>query len=629
MVKAVRRSRGTDEVWDLWKQADPLHVVPLLATAVDGDIGYEVTPWQPAGSLLALLRPDNPVDEQTCRDVVVQVAGALRHIHTGLARRLVHRDVKPANLLLDTGGDGVVTRVRLTDFGVAVAQDESYTYTASAAGTPAYDAPEASAGASSPARDWWSLGMIAVELRQGHHPYAVAGRLLDIGPLTAEVATAPIPLDDDLDPRWRLLGEGLLTRDPRRRWGHEQVEQWLVGRSPRVDDAAHGAAAPGRPFPIGAVVVHTPEELAAAIAADWTAGAALVVGRGWTEARAWAAAFTPELGARMEEVDRAFVAPRAPVDRQVAELLVRLDPTRPPTFAGFDLDGDGLARLARTALDDREAERAVAALFESGALRALAGLSGRAALAAVDDRWHELVDMAARAVAGAVGADATLPRPRLLYALLLGAVVDPDVAPRLAARVRELLGPRTRRVAWFRKLAEGFHGTDAVAGHAAMLLTAPLLDDPAHTIPEAARQRARERLAAAVARGRPVRPTRAERKRARRRRWTVLACLVGGLLLVAPAGAGVGLATSPEQGALTAGLMAAAALALTVGAARPGRRYADALLCGWAAAVAGLPLAVVAAVPVGALAGSSAGWTTFWVLWVAVIMIGTTLGAVW
>ncbi len=99
-------------------------------------------------------------------DVVAQAARGLAAAHRA---GLVHRDVKPANLLVRSDG-----LVKITDFGIAYAADETpVTRPGMLIGTPAYLAPERVSGApASPATDLYSLGVVAYQCLTGHAPFA-------------------------------------------------------------------------------------------------------------------------------------------------------------------------------------------------------------------------------------------------------------------------------------------------------------------------------------------------------------------------------------------------------------------------------------------------------------------------
>jgi tetratricopeptide (TPR) repeat protein len=101
-------------------------------------------------------------------ELVVELADALAHVHD---EGLVHRDVKPENVLVDAAG-----RARLTDFGIVFGVDlERLTVTGGAVGTPAYMAPEQIAGERSaigPHTDVWALGVILYEALTGELPFS-------------------------------------------------------------------------------------------------------------------------------------------------------------------------------------------------------------------------------------------------------------------------------------------------------------------------------------------------------------------------------------------------------------------------------------------------------------------------
>jgi serine/threonine protein kinase len=135
------------------------------------------------GSLEDVLRREGALPPARALPWLEQAAHALDAAH---ARGVVHRDVKPANLLLDERGD-----VHVADFGVASAAGlESLTQTGTVLGTAGYLAPEqAQGGRTSPATDRYALGVVAFELLTGTRPF-------EGGSPTAEAvahARAPVP----------------------------------------------------------------------------------------------------------------------------------------------------------------------------------------------------------------------------------------------------------------------------------------------------------------------------------------------------------------------------------------------------------------------------------------------------
>lgn len=117
------------------------------------------------GPSLAEVLADGPLPVARAMDVVAQAAAALAAAH---AAGLVHRDIKPGNLLLGPGGV-----VKVTDFGIAYAAGSApLTRTGMLVGTPAYLAPERAAGEpATPASDLYSLGIVGYECLTGAPPF--------------------------------------------------------------------------------------------------------------------------------------------------------------------------------------------------------------------------------------------------------------------------------------------------------------------------------------------------------------------------------------------------------------------------------------------------------------------------
>ncbi|HKR70338.1 MAG TPA: serine/threonine-protein kinase [Streptosporangiaceae bacterium] len=120
------------------------------------------------GPALSEVLERGPIDAAWCMDVIAQVADGLHEAHQ---RGLVHRDVKPANLLLSGGV------VKVADFGISHAADSaSLTMTGVVVGSPGYVAPERASGASAtPASDLYALGVVAYECLVGAPPFSGTG----------------------------------------------------------------------------------------------------------------------------------------------------------------------------------------------------------------------------------------------------------------------------------------------------------------------------------------------------------------------------------------------------------------------------------------------------------------------
>ncbi|HEX5297267.1 MAG TPA: serine/threonine-protein kinase [Streptosporangiaceae bacterium] len=156
--------------------------------AADGQPPYLVMELVAGASLEAVLK-DGPLDVTRTMDIVAQTAAGLRAAH---AAGMIHRDVKPGNLLLNHSGT-----VKVTDFGLAhTVGSASITISGELVGTPGYLAPERAVGEKAgPASDLYSLGIVAYECLTGARPFtgtqlevAMAHRDLSLPPLPASVA---------------------------------------------------------------------------------------------------------------------------------------------------------------------------------------------------------------------------------------------------------------------------------------------------------------------------------------------------------------------------------------------------------------------------------------------------------
>ena len=162
---------GIARVYD-YSDADPPHPPFLVLELVDGPS-------------LARLLAGGPLDCARVMDVVAQAAAGLYAAHRA---GLVHRDIKPGNLLLSQDG-----LVKITDFGIAHAAGSApLTRTGTLIGTPAYLAPERVAGApATPASDLYSLGVVAYECLVGVQPFS--GNPVDVAAAHRDRPLPPLP----------------------------------------------------------------------------------------------------------------------------------------------------------------------------------------------------------------------------------------------------------------------------------------------------------------------------------------------------------------------------------------------------------------------------------------------------
>jgi serine/threonine protein kinase len=145
-------------------QLEHPNIVTIEEMQEEGEYAYQVMPFFEAGSLTDRLN-EGPMSWEEISRLIHQTASALEYAHH---QGVVHRDVKPSNILVD-----VDKNYRLSDFGLALIQDASVSLTGSALiGTPAYISPElAQGGYVASQSDQYSLGIILFELATGRLPF--------------------------------------------------------------------------------------------------------------------------------------------------------------------------------------------------------------------------------------------------------------------------------------------------------------------------------------------------------------------------------------------------------------------------------------------------------------------------
>ncbi|MBV7519078.1 AAA domain-containing protein [Ensifer sp. ENS12] len=220
------------------------------------EIGEEIT-----GGTLAAFHFDGK-NIEVLRRVVSEIGGALNSF-TQVGLR--HRDVRPGNILVrtETPLDLVITgfgSARLSDYDLDVVAPLE---------TTRYMAPEAIAGGVAAASDWWSLGMIMLELATGGQCFKGVNEQAFL----IHLLTTGVSIPDDLAPSIATLLKGLLARDHRARWQWPEVRGWLNGDEVPVpvENRPEVEVDSGKSIALGGKEYHRPSgyALAAAEPANW------------------------------------------------------------------------------------------------------------------------------------------------------------------------------------------------------------------------------------------------------------------------------------------------------------------------------------------------------------------------
>ena len=206
---------------------------------------YYVMPYLKAGSLARLLRPDQPLEDETILRISLQIAEALNYIHGKTS--FVHRDIKPDNILLGEGG-----RVYLADLGLArtLAHNSlSQVDAPQLVGTAPYMSPQTAAGQNDHVfADIYSFGAVMYEMLTGRPPYQGC----DVGEILCKVLQGPPEpienINSNADPRLVKVCNGAMGREPRARYARMY---YVMEDLQRIDQAVElsgpGAGAVARP----------------------------------------------------------------------------------------------------------------------------------------------------------------------------------------------------------------------------------------------------------------------------------------------------------------------------------------------------------------------------------------------
>ncbi|GAA4539707.1 serine/threonine-protein kinase [Streptomyces collinus] len=232
------------------------HIIVVHDVVEHDERPYIVMELIEGGSLADRLAQRGPVDAAEAARIGIALLGALGAAH---AAGVLHRDLKPDNVLLETGTDRVV----LTDFGIAqVAGAPTLTENGAFVGSPEYTAPERMSGVrTGPESDLWSLGALLCAALSGESPF----HRDSLGGILHAVVVGDIQPPAQAGPLLPVV-RGLLERDPDRRLDADRAERMLqafrdTGRTPPVPPAGFGSS-PGYAAAVGDVPRRTPQDSA-------------------------------------------------------------------------------------------------------------------------------------------------------------------------------------------------------------------------------------------------------------------------------------------------------------------------------------------------------------------------------
>ena len=391
-----------EDVLQRVRDADPGHVVQLHDFGQDGGRWWELMEYVTQGSLRMLIEREGP---RLPDPLIMAILGELNEALAGLHRLdMEHRDLKPGNVLVRSREP---LELVLTDFGITSVMDAAVHFT-NTARTIRYAPPEAIGSVVSDEAerrsmvviehttwDYWSLGMMLLEMLTGERPYAGLAEAViahQLATQNTEELTEAIS-----DPNWRKLCRGLLRRTPSLRWDTEAVSKWMADpNDPDLDVAneAASAASPGlgptATIDFDGRAYSTPPDLGLALSEDWEKAESFWKRR-YGDVRTWLSdgLGLQALGDAIAAIDDGNYS----LDTQVFSFIYHLAPEAPLRFRNQSISVERTAALCeRAVLDaDDEATAALLALYRQRILMLASSLPDQQALADLSARWDETV----------------------------------------------------------------------------------------------------------------------------------------------------------------------------------------------------------------------------------------------
>lgn len=469
VAKIYRRGiKPKEEILRILKQARFEHIVRLEEFGEENGTYWELIEYIANSSLRALIDQEGPkLPDAAVRQILRELNGALAHLHE---LPIEHRDLKPDNVLVRTREP---IDLVLADFGIASLMDASVRET-SAHRTISYAPPEAVgvfADEDDRSRrnvavvrtrwDYWSLGIILVEMLTGEHPFK--GRSEAV--IAHRLATQNV--DDIVEgitqEGWRKLCRGLLRRDPRKRWGSEQVAIWLANeRDPRLavedevaptDRNVRGIDFDGRTFT-------TPESLGTALAADWSKAESFWKRR-LKDLQTWIVDTLgqQDRGRALDAIDK---DQRRKIDAQVFSFIYILAPSAPLRFKGVELSRQNLESVATRAVEgDMAARSLLLSIHENEILSLASALAQGKSLSEIARYWRDAVNDYRNKLQSVQsnGAHAPALEGETLVRLLAAALPVPSVVSQLRGAAQRAATSDARQCPWFRDLGDPENAT--------------------------------------------------------------------------------------------------------------------------------------------------------------------------
>ncbi len=205
-------------------------IVNVYDEGEEGNIHYIIMEYVDGFTLKNIIQRDGQLKPTEAAQIVLQICDALAHAH---GQKIIHRDIKPQNIIITSEG-----RVKVTDFGIArAAVDATITYGKSLLGSVHYSSPEQARGHyADPRSDIYSLGVVFYELLTGAVPFSGESPISIALKHLQEDIVPPGKLVEGLPPELENIVMKAMLKDHNLRYAsaaqfRDELEEWLKGEN--------------------------------------------------------------------------------------------------------------------------------------------------------------------------------------------------------------------------------------------------------------------------------------------------------------------------------------------------------------------------------------------------------------
>ena len=209
------------------------YIVSIYDWGLDGETYYIVMEFLRGTDLKTAIKERGFINQRKAAEIGSQVAQALSVAH---ASNIIHRDIKPQNIMIQPDGN-----IKVMDFGIARAGDAGLSQTSTVLGTAHYVSPEQAQGQDlGPASDMYSLGVVLYEATTGKLPFDGQDAVSVAVKQVKEIPAAPSTINPDIDPSLEAIIMKALEKDPANRFKdasemRRYLNDFLAGRPVNLD----------------------------------------------------------------------------------------------------------------------------------------------------------------------------------------------------------------------------------------------------------------------------------------------------------------------------------------------------------------------------------------------------------